>query len=110
MKHALLDCKCSVDDYLGGSTTFHLNYPPGTDVEILTQCKQKCIDSPYFFVGENIFSNPPMATQIKSSARDYSTHRQIPRTDNHPTLLFATLGKAEPLISTAARQKFDLDL
>ena len=42
--------------------------------------------------------------------RDYSTHRQTPRTDNDSSLLFAALGKAEPLISTATRQKFDPDL
>ncbi len=41
---------------------------------------------------------------------DKSTHRQIPRTDNDSTLLFVALGKAEPLISTAACQRFDLDL
>ncbi len=39
--------------------------------------------------------------------RDYSTHRQTPRTDNDSSLLFPALGKAEPLISTAVRQKFD---
>ncbi len=42
--------------------------------------------------------------------RDYSTHRQTSRTDNDSSLLFAALGKAEPLISTAARRKFDLEL
>ncbi len=42
--------------------------------------------------------------------RDYSTHRQTPWTDNDSSLLFAALGKAEPLISTDTRQKFDLDL
>ncbi len=42
--------------------------------------------------------------------RDKSTHRQTPRTDNDFSLLFVALGKAEPLISTAARQRFDLDL
>ncbi len=42
--------------------------------------------------------------------RDKSTHRQIPRTDNDSSLLFVALGKAEPLISTAARQRLDLDL
>ncbi len=41
--------------------------------------------------------------------RDYSPHRQTPWTDND-SLLFAALGKAEPLISTATRQKFDLEL
>ncbi len=42
---------------------------------------------------------------------NYLTHRQTPWTDNYSSLLFAdALGKAEPLISTAARQKFDLDL
>ncbi len=41
---------------------------------------------------------------------DYSTHRQTPRTDNDSSLLFAVLGKAEPLISSAARRKLDLDL
>ncbi len=39
--------------------------------------------------------------------RDYSTHRQRPWTDNDSSLLFSALGKAEPLISTAARQKFN---
>ncbi len=42
--------------------------------------------------------------------RDYSTHRQTPWTDKVSTLLFAALGKAEPLISTATHQKFDLEL
>ena len=42
--------------------------------------------------------------------RDKSTHRQIPRSDNDSSLLFVSLGKAEPLISTAACQRFDLDL
>ncbi len=41
--------------------------------------------------------------------RDNSTHRQSPWTDNDSSLLFAALSEAEPLISTAARQKFDLD-
>ena len=42
---------------------------------------------------------------------DYSTQRQTPRTDtNDSALLFAALGKAEPPISTAVHQKFDLDL
>ena len=38
---------------------------------------------------------------------NYSTHRQTPWTDNESCLLCAALGKAEPLISTAARRKFD---
>ncbi len=49
--------------------------------------------------------------------RNHSTYRQTPWTDNDSSLLFAALGKAEPLlgkaeplISTATRQKFDLDL
>ncbi len=42
--------------------------------------------------------------------RDNSTHRQTRWTDNESSLLFAALGKAAPLISTAARQKVDLDL
>ncbi len=42
--------------------------------------------------------------------RHYSTHRQTPWTDNDSSLLFAALGKAEPLISIAARQKFEFDL
>ncbi len=37
--------------------------------------------------------------------RDYSTHRQTPWTDNDSSLLFAALGKAQPLLSNAARQK-----
>ncbi len=41
---------------------------------------------------------------------DYSTHRQTPWTDNDFSLLFAALSKAEPLISTAARQKLTLTL
>ena len=40
----------------------------------------------------------------------YSTHRQTPWTDNDFSLLFAALGKAEPLILTTRHQKFDLDL
>ncbi len=40
---------------------------------------------------------------------DNSTHRQTPRTDNDSSLLFAALGKAEPLISIATHQKFDPD-
>ena len=36
---------------------------------------------------------------------DYSTHRQTPSTDNESSLLCAALGKAEPLISTAACRK-----
>ena len=44
-----------------------------------------------------------------NTTHDYSTHRQTPWTDNDPSLLFAALGKAKPLISTATRQKFDLD-
>ncbi len=42
--------------------------------------------------------------------RDYSTHRPTPWTDNDSSLLFAALGKAEPLISTTTRQKFYLYL
>ncbi len=42
--------------------------------------------------------------------RHYLTHRQTPWTDNDSSLLIAAHGKAEPLISTAARQKFDFDL
>ncbi len=52
-------------------------------------------------------------TNIKADRphpRNYSTRRHIPRTDNDSSLLFAALGKAEPLISTATRQKFDFDL
>ncbi len=41
---------------------------------------------------------------------DYSTHRQTPLTDHDSSLLFAALGKAKPLISTAAHQKFSFDL
>ncbi len=40
--------------------------------------------------------------------RGYSTHRQTPWTDNDSSLLFAALGKAEPLILIAARQKLAL--
>ena len=40
---------------------------------------------------------------------DYSTHRQTTWTDNDSSLLFSALGKAEPLISTASRQKFGFD-
>ena len=42
--------------------------------------------------------------------RGYSIHRQTLWTDNDSSLLFAALGKAQPLISTTARQKFYLDL
>ncbi len=41
--------------------------------------------------------------------RDYSTGRQRLCTDNDSSLLFAALGKAGSLISTAVRQKVDLD-
>ena len=41
--------------------------------------------------------------------RNYLKHRQTPQTDNDSSMLFAALGKTEPLISTAMRQKFDLD-
>ncbi len=41
---------------------------------------------------------------------DYLIHRQTTWTDNDVSVLFSALGKAEPLISTAAHQKFDLDL
>ncbi len=41
---------------------------------------------------------------------DYLTHRQTPWTDNDSSLLFAVLGRPEPLLLTAAHQKFDLDL
>ncbi len=42
-----------------------------------------------------------------ASARWVDT--QTPRTDSDSSLLFVALGKAEPLISTAAHQRFDLD-
>ncbi len=42
--------------------------------------------------------------------RNYSTHRHIPSADYVSSLPLVALGKAEPLISTAGRQKFDLDL
>ncbi len=42
--------------------------------------------------------------------RDYSTHRQTPRSDNDSSLIFTALRKAKPLISTAVCQKFDFDL
>ncbi len=35
--------------------------------------------------------------------RDYSKHRQTPGTDNDSSLLFAALGKAEPLNGSAVR-------
>ena len=50
---------------------------------------------------------------------DQSKHRQTPRTENESFLLFsffffhftfAALGKVEPLVSTATRQAFDLDI
>ncbi len=37
--------------------------------------------------------------------RDYSTHRQTPWTDNYSSLLFAAVGKAEPLLSGTDGQK-----
>ncbi len=42
--------------------------------------------------------------------KNRSTPRLTPRTDNDSSLLFAALGKAEPLISTVACQKFGFDL
>ena len=55
---------------------------------------------PYFYISKLKADRP--------HPRDYSTCRQTPLTDNDSSLLFAALGKAEPLISTATRQKFDL--
>ncbi len=40
----------------------------------------------------------------------FLTDRKTPLTDNYSSLLFVALGKAEPLISTPASQKFDLAL
>ncbi len=47
--------------------------------------------------------------ELKADRPHPPTHRQIPRTD-YPSLFFAAPSKADPLISTAARQKFDFDL
>ncbi len=61
----------------------------------------------------SVFIIPNVAVKLKADRphpRDNSTHRQTRWTDNESSLLFAALGIAEPLISTAARQKFDLDL
>ncbi len=60
-----------------------------------------------------IYSATYQIIQLKADRphpRNYSKHRQTPETDNDSSLLFAALGKAEPLISTAARWKLDLDL
>ncbi len=55
---------------------------------------------------------PKTTDKIKSRPhpRDYSTQGQTPWLDDYSSLLFATLGKTEPLIPTAAHQKFDLYL
>ena len=49
------------------------------------------------------------ANRNRPHLRDKSTHRKIPRTDNDSSLLFVALGKAEPLVPTAARQKFGIE-
>ena len=46
----------------------------------------------------------------RTHLRDNSTHGQTPATDYDSSLIVAALGKAEPQISTAVRQKFDFDL
>ncbi len=62
-----------------------------------------------FRVYENIL-NFRILQPIASQSARCSTHRQTPLTDNDSSLLYVALGKVEPLILTAARQKVDLDL
>ncbi len=57
-----------------------------------------------------VYQSPLQLKADRPHPHDYSTHRQIPWTDNDSSLLFSALDKAEPLISTATRQKFDFDL
>ncbi len=49
----------------------------------------------------DVGNEPYLSQQLKADRphpRDNLTHRQTPQTDNYSSLLFAALGKAEPLI------------
>ncbi len=48
--------------------------------------------------------------RLSAHAHWLQAHRQTLWTGNDSSLLFAALGKAEPLISTAVHQEYDLDL
>ncbi len=56
-----------------------------------------------FFFKENHFDKLKLKAD-RPHPHDYSTHIQTPWTDDDSSLLFAALGKAEPLISTTARE------
>ncbi len=56
-----------------------------------------------------IKSRSTASARLSAYAHWLQAHRQTLWTGNGSSLLFAALGKAEPLISTAACQKFDLD-
>ncbi len=62
-----------------------------------------------FYIDLYVFNSMELKAD-RLHPRDYSTHKQTPWTNNDSSLLFAALCKAEPLISTTVRQKFDLDL
>ena len=56
-----------------------------------------------------IFQPPPPSYDKHYHKRKWWKWWTAPWTDNDSSLLLAALGKPEPLISTAACQKFDLD-
>ncbi len=84
--------------------------------KLKVRLREEIIGRELVFINEMVTMNVTQVnciTPLKADRphpRDYLTHRQTPWTDNDSSLLFAALGKAEPLISTAAHQKFDLDL
>ena len=87
-----------------------------TMLEVRLKDIQKSSHLPVMLTGAHLLKAERALTKLKADQphpHDYSTQTNTqgkPWTDEDPSLLFAALGKEEPLTLTSTRQKFNLDI